>query len=168
MGAYNILFYFDKLSKKLPKRQPRLAPDHEYLVPAPIPLVIIEPMFIFIFWASLTYIVLQEMSIGQRGNTELIYYHFAHLTFGGICPVAAGFLLNREVYLGRHIAVPFIIATSIFYIYALWQQSFGEVWKYSGASAILVANIALFLYLFRNRHVCKYFDSLRPARPTTK
>ena len=162
MGAHNFLFYLEKLYSSLPKRQPRLAPGHEYLVPAPVPLVIIETLFIVVFWITLSYIVLQEMGYGQRGNPEFSHHYVNHLFFGCICPVAAGFLLNRDLYRGRQFATPFIMLTAAFYAWALWSLEIGRPWRFLLTTTIILTTTGLLNYLYRNDKVCAYFDSLKP------
>ena len=123
MGAYNVLFHFDKLNKRLGPLRRRFSPGYDATVSTPTPLFMSSTIALLWMGVVLAFITFHEMSPGNKGNSELAGYYGMHVVFGCFIPLIYSFMINSDFWWSRRITVPLISLFSGFYVYVALIQA---------------------------------------------
>lgn len=161
MGAYNVLFHFDKLAKRLGPLRHRFSSDHEATLATPTALFLSSTIAIIWLGVVLAFITFHEMTPGNKGGYLYNGYYARHLFFGCALPMTYAFVVNSEFWWARYITVPAITAFSGFYAAIAFQQSWISYYKW-GAITFMIGFWMIFsLYMLFNKNVCGYYAYLR-------
>lgn len=161
MGAYNILFHFDKLNKRLGPLRRRFSRDKEPSEATPTLLFLSSTLAIIWMGIVLGFITLHEMGLGNRGSYELREFYMGHLIFGCFIPLVFSFLSNSDIWWSRRILIPLIIIFFTFYTLKLISLSWEPLYVSVFSIAWVSLGILFVLYLGFSSTANKYFSYLR-------
>ena len=163
MGAYNILFHFDKLYQRFNRNRSRTDVINELHQATPTPLLLIAVLALFWMGCVFGYLALHDMGYGHRGDLQLYEFYIAHIVFGCFIPVVFALLVNADIWWSRGPLIILSLAFFSFYIY----KTLNQPWQSDVIAGVVLVQgliaIGLEGYLVLNRDVSSYFSRLRSS-----
>lgn len=160
MGACNVLFHFDKLSKRLGPLCHRFSADYDASISTPTPLFISSTLALIWMGLVLGFITFHEMTLGNKGNSELTGYSLGHLIFGCFIPLVYAFMINSGFWWSRRVTAPLYALFTIFYM----QIVSGQVWPVELRGVVIFLLIFFWFsmsgYMLFSNNAKAYYDSL--------
>lgn len=164
MGAYNILFHFNKLYEHFGPLRRRLPNPGEETLISPTPLFVSSACAVIWAGVVLVYLVLHEMGPGHRGSQVLFGFYIKHIVFGIALPLVYSALVNAELWWSRRVVIPVFSVFIGFYLLMVCSAEFRLIVSVLLAIVLLGGGLGWLLYLAFNKSIAHYFSLLRKSQ----